>query len=61
MGFRLKTNPDGSIDRFKALLVAKVFNQRKGVDYSQMFSPVARLGTIRSLLSIAASKIMHLK
>ena len=31
------------------------------MDYSQTYSPVARLGTIRSLLSIAASEKMYLK
>jgi len=41
--FRLKTNPDGSVDKFKARLVVKGFNQRKGVDYSQT---VAKLSTI---------------
>lgn len=58
--FRLKTNPDGSIDKYKARLVVKGFSQRQGIDYSQTFSPVARMGTVRSTLSIAASEQMHL-
>lgn len=58
--FRVKTNPDGNIDKYKARFVIKGFNQRQGVDYNQTFSPVVKLSTIRSILSIAASKKMHL-
>ena len=58
--FRLKTNPDGTIDKYKARLVIKGFSQRRGIDYNQTFSPVARMGTIRSVLSIVASEQMHL-
>lgn len=58
--FRLKKNPDGSIDRYKARLVIKGFKQRKGIDYNQTYSPVAKLSTIRSILSIAAMEKMHL-
>ena len=58
--FRVKTNPDGSIDKFKARLVIKGFNQRAGIDYNETFSPVAKMGTIRALLSIAASEEMYL-
>jgi transposase InsO family protein len=58
--FRLKKNPDGSIDKYKGRLVVKRFSQRHGIDYSETFSPVAKMGTIRSILSIAASEKMHM-
>lgn len=48
--FRLKTKPDGQIDKYKARLVVKGFSQRQGIDFSQTFSPVAKLrgvGTYR--------------
>ncbi|GFT87141.1 retrovirus-related Pol polyprotein from transposon TNT 1-94 [Trichonephila clavipes] len=58
--YRLKTNPDGSINKYKARLVARGFSQRQGIDYSETYSPVAKLGTIRTVLSITAEERMHL-
>ena len=58
--YKLKTNPDGSINKYRARSVVKGFSQRKGVDYTETFSPVAKLGTIRAVLSIAAEEKMHL-
>ena len=51
--YSLKYNPDGSIARYKARLVARGFSQAYGLDYHETFSPVARLSSIRVLFSIA--------
>ncbi|GKG05786.1 retrotransposon protein, putative, ty1-copia subclass [Tanacetum coccineum] len=52
--FKKKTDMDGIVHTYKACLVVKGYTQLYGVDYEEMFSPVADIRAIGILISIAA-------
>lgn len=54
--FKIKHAPDGSVDKFKARFVARGFSQKEGIDYDEIFAPVARYTSIRTIIAIVAAK-----
>jgi hypothetical protein len=54
--YKTKLNEHGEVNKFKARLVAKGYSQEHGINYTEVYAPVARMDTIRTLLSSAAHK-----
>ncbi|XP_057981233.1 uncharacterized mitochondrial protein AtMg00810-like [Malania oleifera] len=48
--YKIKTKSNGSVDRYKAHLVAKKFTQKVGFDYEKTFGPVAKMKSIHDMI-----------
>jgi Reverse transcriptase (RNA-dependent DNA polymerase) len=53
--FTVEQNPEGLIERYKAMLVAKAYSHTYGIDYDEIFAPMAKMSTVRTLVSMAVN------
>ena len=56
MGIRNKMNEQGEVIRNKAILVCKGYSQQEGIDYEEIYAPIARMEVRRMFLAYAANK-----
>lgn len=57
---RNKYKANGELERREARVVAKGFSQCSGVDFHDTFAPVARLGSLRTLMAVAIENNMQI-
>ena len=58
--FKCKLGEYGQVECYKARLVAQGYSQRPGIDYEEIFSPVVRFESVRSVMALAVHGNMKL-
>jgi hypothetical protein len=53
--YTVKQNPEGKVEQYRARLVARGFSQTYGIDYDETFALVAKMNTVRILVSCDAN------
>jgi Reverse transcriptase (RNA-dependent DNA polymerase) len=54
--YKIKYNSNETVERYKTRLVIKGYTQTYGIDYQEIFAPVAKMNAVRILLSIAVNQ-----
>lgn len=54
--YKIKYKTNREVERYKPRLVAKGYNQKEGLDYHEIFSPVAKMVIMRIVIALATSK-----
>ena len=52
--YKIKHAADGSVEKYKARFMARGFSQKEGIDYDEIFAPVAKYTSIRTFMSLAS-------
>ena len=59
--FVIKHKSDGSVDRYKARLVAQGFSQRPGLDYGETYAATVKWATLRAILALGALEDLEIE
>lgn len=58
--YKVKYNANNSVDKLKARLIAKYFNQHEGIDFVESLSPIVKPVIVRMVLALATIKKWHI-